>query len=307
MSPIETTNLAPPATTPARSSGLAAVRDLVALGKPRVTFMVLVTTAGGIWLAPSPLPLARAVVTLIGVALAVAAANAFNMYLERDVDALMTRTRNRPLPAGRMAPEVALGFGLFCAVLSTPMVRTAANPLTAGLSLLSLVLYVCAYTPLKRRSTIALLVGAVPGAIPPLLGWTASTGRLDGPGLALFAVLFVWQIPHFIAISTFRADEYSRAGLKVVPVERGLDGARWRIIAWSVVQFAASLTPVTAGVGGRFYVGAAFALGAVLMALCGYALRPLSREQTHRWAKWYFLYSIVYLPNLIAALVIGRT
>jgi protoheme IX farnesyltransferase len=229
------------------------------------------------------------------------------MYLERDVDALMTRTRNRPLPAGRMAPEVALAFGLFCAVLSTPLVRAAANPLTAGLSLLSLLLYVCAYTPLKRRSTVALLVGAVPGAIPPLLGWTASTGRLDGPGLALFAVLFVWQIPHFIAISVFRAEEYGRAGLKVVPNERGLDGAKWRIIAWSVVQFAASLTPVLAGVVGRFYVGAAFALGAVLLALCGFALRPLTPAQTHRWARWFFLYSIVYLPILIAALVLGRS
>jgi protoheme IX farnesyltransferase len=240
------------------------------------------------------------------VALAVAAANAFNMYLERDVDALMQRTRNRPLPAGRLAPEVALAFGLFCAVLSVPLVRLAANPLTAGLSLLSLLVYVCVYTPLKRRSTLALLVGAVPGAIPPLMGWTASTGRFDGPGLALFAILFVWQVPHFIAISTFRADEYARAGLKVVAVEAALDGARWRIIGWSLAQFAASLLVVKAGVAGRFYVGAALVLGAVLLALCGLGLRPLSTEQTRRWARGFFLYSIVYLPLLFAALVLGR-
>jgi protoheme IX farnesyltransferase len=295
------------AATLPRRGALASLRDLVALGKPRITFMVLVTTAGGIWLAPSPLPLARAITTLIGVALAVAAANAFNMYFERDVDALMQRTRDRPLPAGRLAPEVALAFGLFCAVLSVPLVRFAANPLTAALSLLSLVLYVGAYTPLKRRSTVALLVGAVPGAIPPLMGWTASTGRLDAPGLALFAVLFMWQLPHFIAISIFRADEYARAGLKVVAVERGLDGAKWRIVAWSLAQFAASLMVVQAGVAGRFYVGAAFALGAVLLALCGFALRPMSTEQTRRWARWFFLYSIVYLPVLFAALVLGRT
>jgi protoheme IX farnesyltransferase len=305
MSQPQTTST--PAAAARPNTALGSLRDFIALGKPRITFMVLVTTAGGIWLAPNPLPTARAIVTLIGVALAVAAANAFNMYLERDVDALMTRTRNRPLPAGRMQPEIAFGFGIFTAVLSVPMVRIAANPLTAGLSLLSLVLYVCAYTPLKRRSTVALLVGVVPGAIPALLGWTASTGHMDAPGLALFAILFVWQIPHFIAISMFRADEYARAGIKVVPVERGVNGAKWRIVLWSLVQFAASLTPFKAGVGHHFYLGAAFALGAVLLALCGVGLRPMNEQQTRRWARWFFLYSLIYLPVLFAALVFGRT
>lgn len=290
----------------ATRSGIGFWRDVLALGKPRITFMVLVTMAAGLWLAPSPLSTPRAVMALIGVALIVGAANAFNMYMERDTDALMRRTRNRPLPAGRLQPEVALAFGLFCAVLAVPLVRFAANPLTAALALASLLLYVLAYTPLKRRSTWALVVGAVPGAIPPLMGWTASTGHIEAPGLALFAVLFVWQIPHFIAISIFREDEYARAGLKVVPVERGLDGARRRIVLWSLAQFAASLLVVQAGVAGRFYLGAAFALGAVLMALCGLGLRPMTREQTSRWARWFFLYSLIYLPVLSAALVIGR-
>ena len=295
-----------PLTRTAAARPAIAFGDLIALGKPRITMMVLITTAAGIWLAPSPLPLARAVVTLLGVALVVAAANALNMVLERDVDELMRRTRNRPLPAGRLTPEIAVAFAIFCAVMALPLVRFGANPLTAALSLLSLLLYVGVYTPLKRRSTWALVVGAVPGAIPPLLGWTASTGHLEAPGLALFGVLFVWQIPHFIAISMFRADEYARAGLKVVAVVRGIDGARWRIAAWSVVQFAASLAVVKAGLGGRFYEGAAFALGAVLLALCGFGLRPMSCEQTNRWARWFFLYSIVYLPVLFAAMVLGR-
>ena len=290
----------------ARAEQRVAFSDLIALGKPRVTRMVLITTAAGIWLAPLPLHVARAVVTLVGVALIVAAANALNMYMERDVDALMSRTKNRPLPAGRLQPEVALGFGIFCAVMSLPFVRFGANPLTAALALLSFVLYVFAYTPLKRRSTWALVVGAVPGAIPALLGWTASTGHIDAPGLAIFGVLFVWQIPHFIAISMFRADEYARAGLKVVGVVRGIDGARWRIVAWSLVQFAASLAVLKTGVGGRFYEGAAFALGAVLLALCGFGMRPMSVEKTHRWARWFFLYSLIYLPVLFTALVIGR-
>lgn len=295
-----------PAEAVAPRGTLAFGRDLVALGKPRITFMVLVTTAAGLWLAPSPLPTARAIATLIGVAFIVGAANAFNMFMERDVDALMRRTRNRPLPAGRMQPEIAIAFGLFLAVTAVPLIRFAANPLTALLALASLVLYVLAYTPLKRRSTLALIVGAVPGAIPPLMGWTASTGHIEAPGLALFAVLFVWQIPHFIAISIFRADEYARAGLKVVAVERGFDGARWRIVVWSLAQFAASLLVVQAGVAGHFYLGAAFALGAVLVALCGVGLRPMTREQTSRWARWFFLYSLIYLPVLSAALVIGR-
>ncbi|HEX9105425.1 MAG TPA: heme o synthase, partial [Polyangia bacterium] len=234
MKPAE--KLEPLAALARPAAPTVAFRDLVALGKPRITMMVLITTAAGIWLAPSPLPLARAIIALMGVGLIVAAANAFNMYLERDVDALMRRTRNRPLPAGRLTPDIAIGFGIFCAVMSVPLVRYGANPLTALLALSSLVLYVFAYTPLKRRSSWALVVGAVPGAIPPLMGWTASTGHIDAPGLAIFAVLFVWQIPHFIAISIFRADEYARAGLKVVSVERGFDGARARIIAWSVVQ-----------------------------------------------------------------------
>jgi protoheme IX farnesyltransferase len=119
-------------------------------------------------------------------------------------------------------------------------------------------------------------------------------------------VLFVWQIPHFIAITLFRAEEYARAGLKVDVVVRGVDAARWRIIGWSVVQFAASLFVIKSGVGGRFYEGAAFSLGAVLLALCGYALRPMSDEKTQRWARWFFLYSLVYLPVLFTTLVIGR-
>jgi protoheme IX farnesyltransferase len=293
-------------TAATRATQTIAIRDLIALGKPRITMMVLITTAAGIWLAPSPLHTARAVVTLIGVMLVVVAANALNMYVERDTDRLMSRTRNRPLPAGRLAPEIALGFGLFCAVIALPFVRLGANPLTAALALTSLVLYVCAYTPLKRYSTWALVVGAVPGAIPALLGWTASTGHIDAPGLAIFGVLFVWQIPHFIAISMFRAEEYAAAGLKVDAVVHGLDGARRRIVVWSVVQFAASLAVLKTGVGGRFYEGAAFALGAVLLALCGLGLRAMTQEQSRRWARRFFLYSIIYLPVLFAALVLGR-
>jgi protoheme IX farnesyltransferase len=292
--------------TATASRGFAAAADFVALGKPRITLLVLITTATGLWLAPGPLAPVRAVLTLIGVALVVAGANALNMYLERDVDALMTRTRNRPLPAGRMAPEIALGTGVMLVAMALPILSVGVNPLTGLLALVSFVLYVCAYTPMKRRSTLALMIGAVPGAMPPLMGWTAATGHLDAPGLGLFLILFVWQLPHFIAISLFRSDEYARAGLKIVPIEHGLSGAKLRILVYSLLQFAASLLIARFGVGGRFYLGAAFALGGVLLALVGYGYKHPSAEHTNRWARWFFLYSLVYLPLLFAALLIGR-
>jgi heme o synthase len=282
-----------------------ALADVIALGKPRITMMVLITAAGGLWLAPTRMAPARVVIALVGIALVVMAANALNMYVERATDALMTRTRNRPLPAGRLAPEIALALGIFAAVIALPLVRVV-NPLTATLALGSFLAYVCVYTPLKRRSTLALIVGAVPGAMPPLMGYTAATGKLDGVGLALFAILFTWQVPHFIAISMFRSDEYARAGLKIVPIERGVDGAKRRILGWSVLQFAASLAILRTGAGGRFYEGAAFALGAVLLALAGYGFSQETPAKINRWARWFFLYSLIYLPVLFAALVVGR-
>jgi protoheme IX farnesyltransferase len=265
--------------------------------------MVLITTLGGLWLPSGRLPLPLVLLTLVGVALVVAGANALNMYIERDVDGLMERTRNRPLPAGRMVPEVALAFGIFTSAASVPLLTFGVNPLTGFLAALSLVLYVLVYTPLKRYSTVALLVGAVPGAMPPLIGWTAATGRLDAGGLALFLVLFVWQLPHFIAISIFRADEYSRAGIKIVPVESGLEGAKWRIAFYSLGMMSVSLEVVRTGIGGAFYLAAALALGGGLVTLAIYGLQ---REAGARWARWYFRYTIVYLPALFAALVVSH-
>jgi len=277
--------------------------DVIALGKPRITFMVLVTTTAGLLLAPGAVSPPLMIATLLGVALIVAGANALNMYLERDVDALMTRTRNRPLPAGRLAPELALYFGVACAAVSVPLLAVLVNPLTGFLAALSLVLYVLAYTPLKRRSTAALIVGAIPGAMPPLLGWTAATGSLSAPGIALFLILFVWQLPHFIAISIFRVDEYTRAGLKVVPAVRGLAAAKQQIALYSLLMVAVSLQVFRAGIGGAFYVAAALALGGGLVTLAAYGL---GRAGDSRWARWYFFYTLVYLPSLLMALAVSH-
>src|SRR5438552_3753678 len=193
----------------------AAASDLLALAKPRITALVVFTTASGLWLAPRGVPARTVVFTLVGTVLIVAAANVLNMYLERDSDALMKRTMNRPLPAGRMDPQLALRFGLALAAVSVPLLTFAVGPLPGLLASVALVSYVLLYTPLKRYTAAALLVGAVPGAIPPLIGWTAATERLDLPGVLLFAVMFLWQVPHFLAITLFRREEYARAGLVV--------------------------------------------------------------------------------------------
>jgi protoheme IX farnesyltransferase len=179
-----------------RADGLA-VRDLVALTKPRITFMVLVTAAGGLFLARRApaldVALSSSLVlsTLIGTALIVAGANALNMYIERDIDRNMARTKNRPLPSGRMHPKVALWVGVGLSGLAVPILAIGANPLTALLAVLANLLYVLAFTPLKQHSQYALHVGAIPGAIPPLLGWTAGTARIDAAGVVLFSILFL--------------------------------------------------------------------------------------------------------------------
>jgi protoheme IX farnesyltransferase len=280
--------------------------DLVALGKPRVTFMVLVTALGGMWLSPMPLLLGPTLLALTGIGLVVYGANALNMYLERDVDALMTRTRDRPLPAGRMQPEVALRAGLLASVLAIGLLTFGVNPLTGLLASLSLLLYVLFYTPFKRRSTLALLVGAVPGAAPPLLGWTAATGRIDPGGLALFTILFIWQIPHFHAISLFRREEYARAGLKVMPEVRGVLATKMRIVLYAAVLGTATVPAYAAGLSssGYLWVAAPLSFAFLLLTLAG--LRAMDDASERRWARRVFFATLLHLPIVLGALVYFR-
>ncbi len=289
----------------ARPGSWAFVRDLVALTKPRITSLVMLTGAAGACLAPDRTPLGRLLLSLAGTALIVGSANALNMWWERDVDGKMARTRNRPLPAGRMSPDVALVFGLALGLLGTPMLFLV-NVTTGLLGMLALVTYVAVYTPLKRRTHLALLVGAVPGAMPPLLGWTTATGTLGLGGLLLFAVLFLWQLPHFAAITIFRAEDYARAGLQVVSVQLGERAARQSVAVWTVLLVVTSLLFVPFGLAGRFYLGAATALGAIFLALAFRGLRAGSRLDTRRWARWVFAYSLPYLPLLLCALLASR-
>lgn len=279
-----------------------AARDLVSLVKPRIMLMALLTAAGGMGLAPGGVAPASVLWLLAGTGLIVGAANTLNMWLERDIDCLMVRTKNRPLPQRRLEPNTALVFGTVQGALSIPALAMV-NIITAALGLLALVLYVGVYTPMKQRSHWATWVGAVPGAMPALMGWTAATGRIELGGLAVFGVLFFWQVPHFHAIAMYRQRDYDAAGLKTLPGARGIVAARREIALYLVVQVAISLAPFALGIAGPAYLATAIALGAAVLVQ-GFAG---VRSGSAKWARNVFLASIIYLPVLFAVMVIdGR-
>ena len=276
--------------------------DMIALVKPRIMVMALLTAAGAMSLAPGTTHLPTAMWLLAGTAFIVGAANTLNMWLERDIDCLMTRTKNRPLPQGRLASQTALVFGAILGAAAIPALAMV-NLLTAALGLLALILYVGVYTPMKQRSHWAVWVGGVPGAMPALMGWTAATGRIDLGGLAVFGVLFFWQVPHFHAIAMYRQRDYENAGLKTLPSTRGVAAARREIALYLVVQVAISLVLVPLGVAGLPYLVTAAVLGAFVLVQGFGGVRAGGVK----WARNVFLASIVYLPVLFAVMVLdGR-
>jgi heme o synthase len=283
---------------------LSWAREVVRLAKPRITGLVIVTFLGGLWLAPGAIEHWRVLMTLIGTVLLVAGANTFNQIMERDVDPLMERTRDRPLPRETVSPEAALVFATALACASLPLLFLGGNLLTGLLGFLALGSYVGVYTPMKRHSGAALFVGAIPGAIPPLMGWTAVTGRLDLPGLVLFAILFLWQIPHFLAIAIYRARDYAAAGFRVLPSAISARATRFTIVGFSIVLVASTILLEPLRVAGMRYVCAATLLGAVLI---GWAAAGFRRSSSGAWARSLFLFSIVYLTLLFVALAIDRT
>ena len=282
------------------------LRDLTALLKPSITGLSVFMAAGGLWLASSSHPGGDPLLilgALIGTALAVGSANALNMVLERDGDRLMARTASRPLPDGRLAVGPALAFGVIVGVGGLATLLWTTNALTMWLGAAALVSYVGIYTPLKRRTPLALLIGAVPGAAPPLMGWTAVTGTLDGPGVALFGVLLIWQIPHFLAISLFRMEDYARAGIRTVPVVRGERVAKLQALAWSTALLPCSLALIPLGAAGWLYL--VVALGAGIW-FWSFAARGLAAGAGVPWARRVFGASLVYLPVLVVGLAVDR-
>jgi protoheme IX farnesyltransferase len=274
--------------------------DLVALVKPRILIMALLTAAGAASLAPGALSLAGELWMLAGTALIVGCANTLNMWLERDVDCLMSRTKHRPLPMQRLTPRTAIVFGAIQGALALPTLALA-GIVPAALGLVALLLYVGVYTPLKQRTHWATWIGAIPGAMPALIGWTSVTGRVDLGGLSVFGVLFFWQIPHTHAIAIYRQREYDAAGLKTLPGTQGVAATRRAIAAYLAVQVIASLAPTLLGITHVAYTALALALGAVVLAqgLAGV------RAGDARWARRVFLVSIIYLPILFAMMVFG--
>ncbi len=290
--PPSTRNEARPRAHVQRHGDLA---DYLALAKPRISVMVLFTVAVGFLLASAGSPdwalLAHA---LVGVGLVAVGTNALNQYLERDVDARMERTRDRPLPAGRLTPIAALRFGVLTACAGFVYLAALVNPLTALLSVATLSGYVFAYTPLKPKTTFNTLVGAVPGAVPPVLGWTAAVDALGLEAGILFLILFLWQFPHFWAIAWIYRDDYARAGLRMVPV---LDREAGRLTGRLMVQqclvlVLASTAPVFVGMAGPRYLWGALLAGAVFAA---YTVRFLLSPSNQR-ARHVLRASLIYLP-----------
>lgn len=277
------------------------LRDVLALAKPRLSLLVIWTTAVGLWMAPGTLAWQRAVIIGLATALVVGGANALNSYLERDTDGRMRRTRQRPLPAQRLPPAVALTASLVAACVAVAVLYRFANPLTALLSFAAFAVYGWVYTPMKRHSVWAVVVGAIPGAIPPLMGYTAVTGRLDPMGWALFGILFVWQLPHFLAIALYLKDDYARGELKVMPLVWGDRAAVWCTIATAMLMLPVSLVPAVLGLVEPLYTAAALVLGlAFFLATASGLFAP----QTGRWARRVFLSSIAYLTLLLTVLVV---
>lgn len=280
-------------------------QDFVTLGKPGITVMCVLMAAGGMGLAlresALQLPWWQLPVALIATTLSVMGANALNMVIERDGDRDMVRTRNRPLPSGRMHPAVAIGFGIVTGGLAFGLFYDLVNPMSAWLSAFAYLSYVLVYTPLKRRTTQALIIGAVPGAIPPLLGWTSVTGTIDAPGVVLFLILLLWQLPHFLAIALYRLRDYAQAGIRTVPAVRGEEAARVQSMIYTVLLVPVSLLLVPLGVAGFLYFAVASALGAWFFV---YSVRGFEPGAGPVWARRFFFASLVYLPVLTGALIL---
>jgi protoheme IX farnesyltransferase len=292
-----------PAAARTAANPIQSLRDVVELAKPRLSGMVVTTAAAGLWLAPERISAPRAAAFLVGTGMVVGAANVLNNYLERDVDGLMRRTWNRPLPARRVEPATALALGVAMPAFALPLLALASNTLTAVLALVAIATYAFVYTPLKRVSTAALFVGALPGAIPPLMGWTAATGRIDARGLALFALLFVWQIPHFLAISIYLKDDYARGGLKVFALVHGERAAKAWALGSSALLVPVGMLPWALGMAGAPYALAAAALGVALTVAAAAGFR--AADGSARWARAYFLSTLLYLTLVFIALFLG--
>ena len=277
------------------------LHDYLELSKSRIVLMVLITTAAGFLFAGSR-DLALLINTLIGTALVAAGTNALNQYVEREQDAKMRRTRLRPLPDGRISPRAALFFAAAISLIGTVYLALAVHWLTALLGAFTLTSYIFVYTPLKRVSTLCTIVGAIPGAIPPLMGWTAATGSLALGGWIVFGIVFLWQLPHFMAISWMYREDYERAGFVMLSVRdaEGRATARQAVV-YSVLLLIVSAAPALVGLARLPYAIGAVSAAAVLVV----ASVRFARDRTAQMARRLFMTSNIYLLVAMALLCLS--
>ena len=287
----------------ARRPSLAA--DLVTLTKPRIISLLLVTTVAPMFVTDRGLPSPQLVLTVIVAGYFMAGgANAINMWFDRDIDDKMSRTRQRPVPAGRIAPSVALAFGIGLAIIAFYLFWQLVNPLSAELALGGLLFYVLVYTVwLKRSSPQNIVIGGAAGAFPPLVGWAAMTGRLDLAALYLFAIIFYWTPPHFWALALIKRAEYARAGIPMMPVVRGEQRTKFEMLVYTLMLVPLTLMPVLFGAFGWFYAVCAALLGAPLLWFCIRLLRTPGVTPT-AWKL--YRYSLLYLALLFLAMAVDR-
>lgn len=288
----------------ARAVPLRVLRAFYELTKPGITRMVVLTAAAGYYLASvGPVDIMALLHALLGTGLAASGSLALNQYAEREIDATMGRTCARPLPSGRLQPATAVLFGLLLSTIGVLYLVVFANLLTAILVTLSIATYVVVYTPMKRRSWVATLVGAVPGALPVLAGWTAARGSISAGGLTLFAILFLWQMPHFYALAWMYRDDYRQAGFRLLTAD-DVSGERTvrHILAFTVALVAVSAVPTLIGLTSTLYLAGAAVLGTGFYLLA----RSFGRERTEQRALRLFLGSVAYLPLLLLLMVADR-
>jgi protoheme IX farnesyltransferase len=298
---MEASRLPPaPVTLPAEAGGARQiVADYVALTKPKVQSLLLLTTVCSMEIAGDP-SVGLIALTVLGGYLSAGGAGAVNHYFDRDIDALMPRTANRPVPAGRVAPRAALTFGVVLAALSFALLASTVNLLAAVLALCGFLGYVFVYTVwLKRRTPQNIVIGGAAGAVPPLVGWAAVTGGLGGMPLYLFAIVFFWTPPHFWALSLLMKNEYERVGVPMLPVVRGEQETRKQILLYAILLWAVTQLPYCAGGLGAIYLASSLVLGGLLI---GGAI-VLYRRADRRSALRLYLFSLLYLALLFGAMV----
>jgi heme o synthase len=301
---LQAAKLPAPYTSSERPAWLVRLADLWTLTKPEVNFLVVISALVGFYLGwRGPMNFLLLAKALIGTLLVASGTGTLNQYMERGSDSAMRRTAHRPLPSGRMRPASALWFGLFLAAAGGSLLWFTVNPLSSSLALLTLATYLLCYTPLKKRTPLCTLVGAFPGAMPPLIGWAAARGSLSPEAWVLYGILFVWQFPHFLAIAWMYREDYSRAGLQMLPprdVEGKFTGRE--ILAFTIVLLPLSLFPVLLGQVGMIYLIGALVFGAAFLV---YGAR-LAHFRTKVLAKQVMLASVVYLPIVFTLMMVNK-